>query len=127
MDGKLHDRQGRESTGYNSTYKKNKIFTLFVFCDWCLARGGATSERIEGELGQIVGNYFKDEILIKNGFSDWLEAFLYLKTKTTNTPLVLAIDEYCQRSWAGQGHREQVSFRADQLAFGGARSANNRR
>lgn len=46
------------------------------------------------ELGQIVGNYFKDDILIKNGFGDWVEAFSYLKTKTTNTPLVLAIDEY---------------------------------
>ena len=46
------------------------------------------------ELGQIVGNYFHDEILIKNGFTSWIEAFSYLKTKTSNTPLVLAIDEY---------------------------------
>ena len=46
------------------------------------------------ELGQVVGSYFKDEILIKNGFGDWLEVFSYLKTKTTTAPLVLAIDEY---------------------------------
>jgi len=46
------------------------------------------------ELGQIVGSYFKDEILIKNGFTDWIEVFSYLKTKTTDKPLVLAIDEY---------------------------------
>ncbi len=58
-----------------------------------LADKRTTAEQLR-ELGQIVGNYFKDEILIKNGFSDWIEAFLYLKTKTTNTPLVLAIDEY---------------------------------
>jgi len=46
------------------------------------------------ELGQIVGSRFKDEILIKNGFGDWLEVFSYLKTKTAAKPLVLAIDEY---------------------------------
>ena len=58
-----------------------------------LADKRTTQEQLR-ELGQIVGSYFKDEILIKNGFSDWLEVFLYLKTKTTNTALVLAIDEY---------------------------------
>ncbi len=46
------------------------------------------------ELGQIVGTYFKDEILVKNGFSDWLQVFVYLKAKTIKEPLVFAIDEY---------------------------------
>ena len=46
------------------------------------------------ELGQIVGNYFHDEILSKNGFSDWIEVFSYLKPKATAEPLILAIDEY---------------------------------
>ena len=58
-----------------------------------LADKRTTADQLK-ELGQIVGTYFKDEILIKNGFGDWLEAFLYLKTKTADTPLVLAIDEY---------------------------------
>ena len=58
-----------------------------------LADKRTTADQLR-ELGQIVGSYFKDNILIKNGFDDWIEAFLYLKTKTTDTPLVLAIDEY---------------------------------
>ncbi|OGH71922.1 MAG: ATPase [Candidatus Magasanikbacteria bacterium RIFCSPLOWO2_12_FULL_43_12] len=58
-----------------------------------LADKRTTADQLR-ELGQIVGNYFKDGILIKNGFGDWIEAFSYLKTKTADTPLVLAIDEY---------------------------------
>ncbi|MFA6547320.1 MAG: ATP-binding protein [Candidatus Magasanikbacteria bacterium] len=58
-----------------------------------LADKRTTAEQLR-ELGQIVGTYFKDEILIKNGFGDWIEVFSYLKTKTTTEPLVLAIDEY---------------------------------
>jgi len=58
-----------------------------------LADKRTTTDQLS-ELGQIVGSYFKDEILIKNGFGDWIEAFSYLKTKTTDMPLVLAIDEY---------------------------------
>ncbi|MFA4830902.1 MAG: ATP-binding protein [Patescibacteria group bacterium] len=58
-----------------------------------LADKRTTADQLR-ELGQIVGSYFKDEILIKNGFGDWIEAFSYLKTKTTDTPLVLTIDEY---------------------------------
>lgn len=46
------------------------------------------------ELGQIFGDYFKDEILKKNGFSDWLEVFSYLKNKALVKPIILAIDEY---------------------------------
>src|SRR3989344_4158035 len=46
------------------------------------------------ELGQIVGNYFSDEILIKNGFTDWIQVFSYIKTKADTQPLILAIDEY---------------------------------
>ncbi|OJI06436.1 ATPase [bacterium CG10_46_32] len=58
-----------------------------------LADKRTTADQLR-ELGQIVGSYFKDEILIKNGFGDWLEVFSYLKTKTTAEPLILAIDEY---------------------------------
>lgn len=57
-----------------------------------LADRRTTSEQLK-ELGRIVGEYFKDDILIKNGFSDWLEVFSYLKNKTTDK-FVLAIDEY---------------------------------
>jgi hypothetical protein len=58
-----------------------------------LADKRTTADQLR-ELGQIVGSYFKDEILIKNGFGDWIEVFSYLKTKTTDMPLVFVIDEY---------------------------------
>jgi AAA+ ATPase superfamily predicted ATPase len=58
-----------------------------------LADKRTTADQLR-ELGQIIGSYFKDEILIKNGFGDWIEVFSYLKTKTTDMPLVFVIDEY---------------------------------
>jgi len=58
-----------------------------------LADKRTTADQLQ-EFGQIVGSYFKDEILIKNGFGDWVEVFSYLKTKTADISLVLAIDEY---------------------------------
>jgi hypothetical protein len=58
-----------------------------------LADKRTTADQLH-ELGQIIGAYFHDEILIKNGFSDWIEAFSYLKTKAAAEPLILAIDEY---------------------------------
>ncbi len=45
------------------------------------------------ELGGVVGEYFNDQILINNGFKNWLEFFYYLK-KNNKKKLVLAIDEY---------------------------------
>ena len=57
-----------------------------------LADRRTTSEQLK-ELGWIIGEYFKDDILIKNGFSDWLEVFSYLKNRTTDK-FILAIDEY---------------------------------
>lgn len=45
------------------------------------------------ELGRIVGGLFADSILEKNGFSDWLEVFKYLKEKK-NGKIILVIDEY---------------------------------
>ncbi len=45
------------------------------------------------ELGRVVGNYFEDKSLLKNGFQDWLEFFEYISTKT-DQPLAIAIDEY---------------------------------
>lgn len=65
---------------------KNKPAVYF------LADRRTTVEQLK-ELGRIVGEYFKDDILIKNGFSDWLEVFSYLKNKATGK-FILAIDEY---------------------------------
>ena len=45
------------------------------------------------ELGRVVGNFFNDAILVRNGFSDWLEFFKYISEKETG-PLAIAIDEY---------------------------------
>ncbi|NTV41217.1 MAG: ATP-binding protein [Candidatus Moranbacteria bacterium] len=45
------------------------------------------------ELGRVVGNYFGDKILVKNGFQDWLEFFEYIGSKGKQ-PLAIAIDEY---------------------------------
>lgn len=44
------------------------------------------------ELGRIIGEFFKDTILAKRGFSDWIEVFQYLKDSKKR--LVLVIDEY---------------------------------
>ena len=46
------------------------------------------------ELGTILGNYYKDTILKKRGFSDWLEVFQYLKEKSANERLIFVVDEY---------------------------------
>ncbi len=45
------------------------------------------------ELGQLLGELFNDEILLKNGFSEWLDVFIYLK-KNVKEPFVFAVDEY---------------------------------
>lgn len=45
------------------------------------------------ELGRVIGNYFNDKILVKNGFGDWIEFFEYISSKG-NKPLAIAIDEY---------------------------------
>ncbi|MDD5463822.1 MAG: ATP-binding protein [Candidatus Moranbacteria bacterium] len=45
------------------------------------------------ELGRVVGNYFEDKILVKNGFQDWIEFFEYIANKGKQ-PLAIAIDEY---------------------------------
>ena len=45
------------------------------------------------EVGRLFGSKFNDTILAKNGFSDWLEVFQYLKEKSGER-FVFAIDEY---------------------------------
>lgn len=45
------------------------------------------------ELGRIIGEKFNDSILEKNGFSNWLEVFEYLR-KNVKKSFVLAFDEY---------------------------------
>ena len=46
------------------------------------------------EFARVLGNYFDDEFVAKKGFDDWLEAFLYLKQKSKNRQIVIALDEY---------------------------------
>lgn len=45
------------------------------------------------ELGRLFGEYFKDDLLFKNGFNEWLEVFQYLK-KNIKSSFVFAVDEY---------------------------------
>ncbi|MFH1542416.1 MAG: ATP-binding protein [bacterium] len=45
------------------------------------------------ELGRLIGEHFKDETLINNGFPQWLDVFKYLKEKAKK-PFVFAVDEY---------------------------------
>ena len=52
----------------------------------------STREQL-GELGRLFGKYFNDDLLIKNGFNEWLEVFQYLK-KNAKKGFVFAIDEY---------------------------------
>ena len=44
------------------------------------------------EFGRIVGEFSRDTVLVKHGFTDWIEAFQYLKN--LNKQFVLAVDEY---------------------------------
>ncbi|MBU1085249.1 MAG: ATP-binding protein [Patescibacteria group bacterium] len=46
------------------------------------------------EFARVLGNYFDDEFVAKKGFDDWLEAFAYLKQKSKNKKIVVALDEY---------------------------------
>jgi uncharacterized protein len=50
------------------------------------------SEQTE-DLGKMIGSHFKDPVLEKRGFENWLELFDYLKQKVKNR-FVLVIDEY---------------------------------
>jgi len=45
------------------------------------------------ELGKVIGGYFKDTILERRGFNNFLEVFEYLKEKVKNR-LIFVIDEY---------------------------------
>ncbi|RJP24400.1 MAG: ATP-binding protein [Deltaproteobacteria bacterium] len=45
-------------------------------------------------LGRSVGEYFQDRILIEGGFRDWEQFFRYIREKSTDKRLVLAIDEF---------------------------------
>lgn len=45
------------------------------------------------ELSRLIGSYFNDSLLIKQGFKEWLDVFIYLKEKVKK-PFIFAIDEY---------------------------------
>lgn len=45
------------------------------------------------ELGRIMGGHFNDLLLIKNGFREWLDVFLYLKEKVSDR-FIFVIDEF---------------------------------
>jgi AAA+ ATPase superfamily predicted ATPase len=45
------------------------------------------------QLGIRVGQFFDDPVLARNGFSDWVDLFEYIKTHA-KTRFILAIDEY---------------------------------
>lgn len=57
-----------------------------------LADKRATIEQLR-ELSRLIGSYFNDTLLIKQGFKEWLDVFIYLKEKVKK-PFVFAIDEY---------------------------------
>lgn len=55
-----------------TTHKYTKLIKQFIGgkpAIYFLADKRTTADQLR-ELGQIVGNYFKDEILTKNGFTD---------------------------------------------------------
>lgn len=57
-----------------------------------LADKRTTKDQLK-ELGQIIGHHFNDELLIKNGFAEWLDVFRYLR-RNVKKPLIFAVDEY---------------------------------
>ena len=58
-----------------------------------LADKRTTIEQLR-ELGRIMGKYFGDNILAKQGFVEWLDVFIYLGEKAKKKPFVLVVDEY---------------------------------
>lgn len=66
-------------------FGKGKPFIYF------LADKRSQSEQLK-ELGRIVGGFFKDTILAKRGFTDWIEVFQYLKDSKQR--FVFVVDEY---------------------------------
>jgi len=46
------------------------------------------------EFARVVGDFFHDDFLYEQGFSDWLQAFRYLNEKAQSQRFVVAIDEY---------------------------------
>ncbi len=57
-----------------------------------LADKRATIEQLR-ELSRLIGSYFNDTLLIKQGFKEWLDVFIYLKEKVKK-PFIFAVDEY---------------------------------
>lgn len=44
------------------------------------------------ELGRLLGSFFKDDLLVKNGFNEWLEVFQYLKRNIKERLLLLLMN-----------------------------------
>jgi len=57
-----------------------------------LADKRTTKEQLQ-ELGTLFGNHFKDTLLKQNGFSSWLDVFIFLKERVKG-PFIFAVDEY---------------------------------
>lgn len=66
-------------------FGKKKPFVYF------LADKRNQTEQLK-EFGRIVGEFSRDTVLTKHGFTDWIEAFQYLKN--LKRQFVLAVDEY---------------------------------
>lgn len=57
-----------------------------------LADSVSETEQLKN-LGRIIGEHFKDSILVDAGFKDWYQFFLYIKEKQ-KTRLIIVIDEF---------------------------------
>jgi AAA+ ATPase superfamily predicted ATPase len=80
---------GRRRVGKTELIKqfiKNKPAVYF------LADRRTTTEHLR-EVGRLFGAYFKDFVLEKRGFGEWMEVFQYLE-RYLHEPFVFVIDEY---------------------------------
>ncbi|MFZ3054801.1 MAG: ATP-binding protein [Minisyncoccales bacterium] len=96
----LNKRWGKDAPEFFIIYGKRRVgktelikqFIKNKPAIYFMADKRSVSEQLK-ELGRMFGAYFKDSLLSKNGFNDWLEVFQYLSEKT-NDRFVFAVDEY---------------------------------
>lgn len=96
----LNKRWGKDASEFFIIYGKRRVgktelikqFIKNKPAIYFMADKRSVPEQLK-ELGRMFGSQFKDSLLSKNGFNDWIEVFQYLSEKT-NDRFVLAVDEY---------------------------------
>ncbi|MBD3280557.1 AAA family ATPase [Candidatus Dojkabacteria bacterium] len=98
---KLQDLWNEESSQLVVVYGKRRVgktelikkFLTDVNGFYFLSDKRTTKEQLV-EFSRVMGDHFNDKFVQEKGFSDWIEAFRYLKEKSNGKRIAVAIDEY---------------------------------